>query len=131
MNSQTLQKKTSNKIQTLSLFKENISRWFNGQYNSSEIEQLRSQIKLNVQYVHSIVMETGSLRLMPTIPPSATGGLVIRDYDPFINILGNSGYGVSFIPAIIEMIDESIDVLKSPTYLGKLLTKLQNTENRI
>jgi hypothetical protein len=114
MNSKTLQKKTSKKIQTLSLFKEDIRRWLDGQYNPLEIEQLRSQIKLNVQRVHNIVMETGSLRLMPTIPPSATGGLVIRDYDPFNNVLGNSYLGISFIPAIIEMIDEAIGVLESP-----------------
>jgi hypothetical protein len=116
MNSKTLQKKTSKKIQTLSLFKEDIRRWLDGQYNPLEIEQLRSQIKLNVQRVHSIVMETGSLKLMPTIPPSATGGLVIRDYDPFNNVLGNSYFGISFIPAIIEMIDEAIGVLESPKH---------------
>jgi hypothetical protein len=122
MNSKTFQKKTDKKIQVLSSFKENIERWINGQYSPLEVEELRSQIKLDVQGVRSIVMETGSLKLMPTIPPSATRGLIIRDYDPFNNILGNSGYGVSFIPAIIEMIDEAIDVLESPKYLAKLLS---------
>jgi hypothetical protein len=75
-------------------------------------------------------METGSLRLMPTIPPSATRGLVIRDYNPFNNILGNLYYGVSFIPEIIEMIDEAIHVLESPGYLAKMLASLPNKENR-
>lgn len=119
MNTKMPQEIVSQKIQLLSSFKEDIRCWFERQYQPSEVNQLRSQIKHNVQRVRSIIMETSCLRLMPTLPRSATGGLVIRDYDPFNNILGNSHFEVAFIPAIIDMIDESISVLESPKYLAK------------
>ncbi len=125
MNPTTSSEIVSKKIKLLSSFREDIRCWFEQQYQPSDTIQLRSQIKQNVQRVKSIIMETSCLKLMPTIPPSATGGLIIRDYDPFNSILGSSHFEANFIPAIIEMIDEAITVLESPRYLAKLTVNLK------
>ena len=108
----------SKKIERLSTFKSNIYRWYNGNYHSSEAEQLYSQIQQNIRLVREIVTETRCLRLISTIPSSLTGGLVIKDCDPFNNVLNSVSN--SYIPEIAEMIDEAIAVLKSPKYLNKL-----------
>ena len=125
MDTKTPQEIVAQKIQLLASFKEDIRCWLDEQYQPSNNIQLRSQIKRNVQRVRSIIMETSCFKLMPTMPPSATGGLVIRDYDPFNSILGGSHWEINFIPAIIDMIDETITVLESPKYLAKLLIKSQ------
>jgi hypothetical protein len=123
MNTNTPQEIVSQKVQLLSSFKEDIRRWFDGQYQPSELPQLHSEIEQNVRGVRNIVMETSCLKLMPTLPPSVTRGLVIRDYDPFNSISGSPHDRVNFIPAIVDMIDEAIRVLESPRYLTKLLIK--------
>ena len=115
----------SEKIQLLSRFREDIRLWFDGQHHSLNIDRLRSQIKRNVRAVRSIVEETSCLKLISTTPPSI-GKLTVRDYDPFNSVLETPYYGVSFIPVIIEMIDEAIDVLESPRYTARLLVNLEN-----
>lgn len=125
MNTKTSSEIVSQKIKLLSSFKEDIRCWFEHKYQPSDTIQLRSQIKQNVQRVRSIIMETSCLKLMPTLPPSATGGLIIRDYDPFNSILGGSYFEANFIPAIIDMIDEAISVLESPRYLARLAVNLK------
>ena len=111
----------SEKIEQLSTFKKNICRWYNGHYHLSEVEQLSSSLKQNTSLVREIVVETRCLKLMSTIPSYLTGGIAIRDCDPFTNVL-NSVSNVSYIPEIVEMIDEAIAVLKSPRYLARLDT---------
>ena len=119
MNTNKSPETISEKIDRLSTFKKNICRCYNGHYHLSEVEQLYSEVKQNTISVREIVMETRCLKLISTIPSSLTGGMVIRDCDPFINVL-NSVSSVSYIPEIIEMIDEAIAVLGSPKYLAKL-----------
>lgn len=109
------------KIDRLSTFKKNICRWYDGHYHLSEVEQLYSEVKQNTIPVREIVMETRCLKLISTIPSSLTGGMIIRDCDPFTNVL-NSVSNISYIPEIVEMIDEAIAVLKSPRYLARLDT---------
>lgn len=130
MDTNNPQEIVSQKIQLLSSFKEDIRCWFNGQYQPSDLPQLHDQIKQNVRLVRNIIMETSCLKLVSTIPSSVTRGLVIRDYDPFNSISGNPDKRVSFIPAIVDMIDEAITVLESPRYLAKLLINLnKETKN--
>ena len=122
MNTNKTQAIVSEKIERLSTFKQNIFRWYNGYYHLSEVEQLCCEVKQDIGMVREIVMETRCLKLMSTIPSSLTGGMVIRDCDPFSNVL-NSVNHVSCIPEIVEMIDEATAVLKSPKYLAKLDAK--------
>ncbi|GAB4546562.1 MAG: hypothetical protein Tsb0014_41110 [Pleurocapsa sp.] len=121
MNTEMAQEIVAKKIKLLASFKEDILRCFDEGNQLSDFRQLRSQIQRQVQLVRNIIIETSCLRLMPTLPPSLTGGLIIRDRDPFQNILGNSQFETTFIPDIAEMIDDSISVLQSPKYLAKLL----------
>lgn len=109
----------SEKIDRLSTFKENICRCYDGHYHLSEVEQLYSEVKQNTIPVREIVVETRCLKLTSTIPSSLTGGMVIRDCDPFVKVL-NSVSNVSYVPEIVEMIDDAIAVLGSPRYLARL-----------
>ncbi|WP_052055590.1 hypothetical protein [Myxosarcina sp. GI1] len=128
MNTQVPQEIAIEKIKMLASFKEDICRWTNRDYRASDVELLRTKILQKVRHVRSIVVETNCLKLMPTKPPSITGGLLIRDYDPFTNVLETPCFGISFIPEIIKMIDEAIRVLKSPKYLAKLFVYLDNRD---
>jgi hypothetical protein len=130
MDTKTPQEIALERIQILSLFKEDIRRWFDGQYSQLEKDDLRSRINRAVRRIHKIVIETGCLKLITAAPPPAVGGLMLRDYDPFGNVL-ESYYGMSFIPAIVDMIDEAIGVLESPEYLEKLLERSEGTEQQI
>ena len=123
MNTNKSSEIVSEKIERLSIFKTNICRWYEGHYHSSEVELLHSQIEQNMEPVREIVIETRCLKLISTIPSSLTGGLVIKDCDPFSNVL-NSVSNVSYIPEVVEMIDEATAVLKSPRYWAKLDAKL-------
>ncbi len=110
----------SNKINVLNSFKEDILDWFYGNYDSSTVDELRSQINRSVKIVRDILLETECLSTITIAPPPAIGGLMIRNYDPFNNVLQNY-YGRSFIPDIRDMIDQSIGVLESPEYIEKML----------
>ncbi|WP_319423243.1 hypothetical protein [Pleurocapsa sp. FMAR1] len=115
MNTHTPTALTLEKIQLLLSFKQDIYDWFHRQDYFLDAAQLRSRIKQNTQQVRSIAMENNCLKLVSTAPPTQNG-LTIRDYDPFNSVLDTPYYGVSFIPTIIEMIDEAIGVLESPRY---------------
>ncbi len=115
MNVHTPPALTLEKIQILASFKQDVYDWFYRQDYSLDVETLRSRIKQNVQQVRNIAQETNCLKLVSTAPPTQNG-LTVRDYDPFNSVLDTPYYGVSFIPTIIEMLDEAIGVLKSPRY---------------
>lgn len=110
MNSKKFQENAIEKLHLLSLFKQDLSYWYEGADSLDDSQQLRTRIRQNVNLVREIVAETYCLKLMPTNPQS-NKGLVVRDCDPFDKILNTPYYGVSFIPAIVEMIDETIAVL--------------------
>ena len=120
MDTHTSQKLVLDKINLLSSFRQDICYWLNGQKDLLNTKRLRSQIKQNTKFVREIVTETRCLKLIPTLPPSLTGGIIIRDCDPFSNILGNSYGNVSNIPEVIAMIDEAIAVLENPQYLARM-----------
>ena len=123
MNTKIPQETTLEKIQILSAFKKDITRWYYAHHDLSDVARLRCRIKQNIQNVRSVVKETHCLELVSTTPPSAIGGLKIRDYDPFNSVLETPYYGISFIPEIIEMIEEAIKVLESPRYFASYKTE--------
>lgn len=130
MNALTPQELVAEKIQLLSLFKAKIRRWFNGEYGNESESELRSQINRSVQRVCKVVIETGCLKLMTIAPPPAVGGLIIRNANPFDNVLGDY-HGMSLIPAIEDMLDCAIGVLESPEYLEQLLEKSEEVGENI
>lgn len=110
MNSRKFQENALEKLHLLCLFKQDLTYWYEGADSLDDDQQLRTRIRQNANLVRDIVAETYCLQLMPTNPQS-NKGIVVRDCDPFKSILNTPYYGVSFIPAIIGMIDESIAVL--------------------
>lgn len=117
-------------IKILSEFHKNIQRWFDGNYDVTEALELRSRINRTVRRVNEIVWEAGCLKLLTVVPPPAVGGLFIRNTNPFDSVL-ESYYGVSPIPLILDMIDETIGVLESPEYLEKYLERLEESSEQI
>lgn len=93
MDTKTPQEIASEKIQVLSSFQNDIRRWFDGQYAQSEVDELRSRINRTVRRVRSIVIETDCLKLITAAPPPAIGGLMLRNTDPFSNVL-ETYYGI-------------------------------------
>jgi hypothetical protein len=130
MNIRTPQEIIAEKIKVLFAFQEDIRRWFDGAYDATEADELRSRINRTVRRVNEIVREAGCLKLFTIAPPPAVGGLVIRNADPFDSVL-EIYYGMSPIPSIIDMIDETIGVIESPEYLEKLLERSQESEGEI
>ena len=130
MNIRTPQEIVAEKIRVLFAFQEDIRRWFDGAYDATEADELRSRINRTVRRVSEIVREAGCLKLFTIAPPPAVGGLVIRNANPFDSVL-ESYYGMSPIPSIIDMIDETVGVLESPEYLEKLLERANESEGEI
>ncbi|HEY9629438.1 MAG TPA: hypothetical protein V6C84_19225 [Coleofasciculaceae cyanobacterium] len=112
MTTKVPQESISEKIQLLSSFQVDIRCWFDEKYDQSEAEAIRSRINRNVRRVCNIVTETGCLKLMTVAPPAAIGGLMISNANPFDSVL-ETYYGLSFIPSIVDMLDESIGVLEA------------------
>jgi len=111
MTTKVPQEITSEKIQLLSSFQVDIRCWFDGKYAQSEADAIRSRINRNVRRVCSIVSETGCLKLITVAPPAAVGGLMIRNANPFDSVL-ETYYGLPFVPAIVDMLDEATGVLE-------------------
>ena len=123
MNTKIPQETTLEKIQILSAFKKDITRWYYAHHDLSDVARLRCRIKQNIPNVRSIVKETNCLKLVAINPTSVVSRLIVRDYDPFNSVLETPYYNISFIPKIIEMIDEALEVLQSPRYLAKYKTE--------
>jgi hypothetical protein len=126
MDALTPQELIAEKIQLLSSFKVEIRRWFNGEYGNGSKSELRSQINRSVNRVCKVVTETGCLKLISVAPPPAIGGFIIRNANPFDNVLGDY-HGMSPIPDIEDMLDCAIGVLESPEYLEQLLETIEET----
>jgi len=99
------------KIRLLIAFRGNLYSWLNGHHDLADQHQLRQQIEQNVEDVRKIAAEARCLRLVPANPP-LPGKIIVRDCDPFNFVLKPSCYGVSFIPTIIEIVEESIAILQ-------------------
>ena len=114
------------KRKLLSVFKEDIRHWLETQNYGTYTNGLRVKIEQNVREVRKIVEETRCLRLIAATPNRISGGLIVRDCDPFNYVLETPYYGVSYIPEIIEIVDEAICVLNSPRYLASLVAKYED-----
>jgi hypothetical protein len=95
------------KIQRLEEFKAHLASW---QKNSDD--QSRIHINQGHVWVKREVIEAGCFHTMTIVPPSVVDGLVMRDVDPFAMIF-NSPYGISTIPLVADIIDQTIGVLRA------------------
>lgn len=104
----------SERLDKLSSFRDSIHRFFRST-DQDEKEALRRAINLNRASVEREVLEAGQLRLITIAPPPAVGGLIMREINPF-DMLFDSPYGRSVIPAVIDMIDSTIGMMNSSDY---------------
>lgn len=95
------------KIQRLDEFKSMLFSW-----QKSHDPEIRSSINQNINWARREVIEAGCLHTLTIGPPPAVGGLIMRNIDPF-HMMFDPPYGVSLIRDVVDMIDQTIGVLKA------------------
>ena len=108
------------KIDILNKLDELLERKFNGEYEESDAASIRKEINEIGPLARQIVIETKCFKLMNIAPPPAIGGAVIQNMDPFDTIFERF-YGMSFIPSIRDMLQQSVGVLRA----GELIPETQ------
>jgi len=85
------------------------------QYGSARGEdrtRLRTALNQGKMWVRREVVEARCFRTMTISPPPAVGGLILQSIDPF-DMLFERPYGVSLIPAVKDMVEQTIGVLQT------------------
>ena len=93
----------------LQQFRTSAKRWFNGDYKDNGREGLRSEINRDLIAVRQLVLDAGTMKLMTIGPPSAIGGMVVENADPFQNFF-NDFWGMSMIPAVLDCVEQAAGV---------------------
>jgi hypothetical protein len=88
-------------------------------YRAGEEGNWRSFLNEKMQAVRRDVLETGCLQTITISPPPAIGGMLIKNADPF-GLLFNAPYGANVSSFIIDMLEQTIGVLKDPEYAKAL-----------
>lgn len=100
------------KIALLEKFDSDLERWFKGDVGQSDKPSLRKSLNEMASMARVLIREARCHKLISAAPPSAIGGMAINNVDPF-NMLFESYYGMSFIPTIRDMTQQTIGVLRS------------------
>lgn len=108
-------KQAAKQIAFIDEYKVLLERWFNGEYEPEGKQCLQKSINEMTPAAKDLVSKTGCLRLMSLAPPPMTGGITINNFNPF-DMIFQDLYGLSVIPKIINMLEQSVGVIKS----GKL-----------
>ena len=103
---------TDEKIKRLDDFKQAVLEWSGSYRNEARRNELRSSINQNKVWVRQQVIEAKCLRIITIGPPPAVGGLIMRGVDPFV-MLFESPYGMSMVHYVVDMIDQTIGVLRA------------------
>jgi TIR domain len=96
------------KIERLKTFKNKLL-----QHQKTKDASLREWLNENLQWARREVVEAGCSVTVTISPPPVTGGLIMRDLDPF-NSMFDAPYLRSLVPTICDMIDRTIGVLRNP-----------------
>ena len=110
-----MEETTNNYKQRIKLLNEFISllhEYLNQNTNNTEKAKIKSKINKNIIAVRSIVNDAGTNVRMVLSPPRIVGGPVAKNIDPF-DMIFESWYGESFIPKIIEIIEQAIGVYEN------------------
>ncbi len=87
-------------------------------YNS-----LRTEINRKKAFVMNVMRHAKTLKLYTVGPPSAVGGLVLNNLNPF-DVIFDPPYGRSIVPTLMDAIDETIGVIESnPDFNLELINK--------
>jgi hypothetical protein len=81
-------------------------------YFTSGDTQVRSTINQKKGWVRREVIEAGCFKTITVSPPPIVGGLVLKNVDLFEAIFAPP-YGISVVSNVIDMLDETIGVLRS------------------
>lgn len=100
------------KIALLEKFDSDLERWFNGDVGQGGEHSLRKSLNETAPMARVLISEARCHKLISASPPSAIGGMAIKNVDPF-DMLFESYYGMSFIPTIRDMTQQTIGVLRS------------------
>lgn len=101
------------KIQRLDEFKHAVLDWSASYRDPANRKELRSSINQNKVWVRQEVIEARCFHTLTIAPPPAVGGLVMQNVDPFA-MLFDPPYGMSMVDQVIDMIDQTIGVLRTP-----------------
>ncbi len=104
---------TEEKIKQLDDFKQAVLEWSASYRNKMRQNELRSYINQNKVWVRQQVVEAKCLKTLTITPPPAVGGLVMSRVDPFIMLFG-APYGMNMVSYVVDMVDETIGVLRVP-----------------
>lgn len=100
------------KIRRLEAFKADVLIYENEHLPGGPRQVLRSKINQEKTWVRRQVIEAGCFHTLTLGPPPAVGGLIMRDLDPF-GMIFERPYLRSMVPDVIDMIDQTIGMLKA------------------
>lgn len=100
------------KISKLDEFKQAVLDWSASYREPERRKELRSYINQNKVWVRQEVLQARCFHTLTIGPPPAVGGLVMQNVDPF-SMIFDPPYGMSLVDHVIDMIDQTIGVLKS------------------
>lgn len=101
------------KIERLEAFKKAVRNYEDGRLSSEQMRELRSLINQEKTWVRQQIIEARCFHTLTIGPPPAVGGLVMENVDP-IQMIFDRPYLHSMVPHAIDMIDQTIGVLKAP-----------------
>lgn len=104
---------TEEKIKQLDDFKQAVLEWSASYRNQVRQNELRSYINQNKVWARQQVVEAKCLKTITITPPPAVGGLIMSRVDPFAMLFG-APYGMSMVSYVVDMVDETIGVLRVP-----------------
>jgi predicted nucleotide-binding protein len=96
-------------IEKLREFRDAIKAW--ARSSNPERAVIRSNINEQIVEVREAIRSAGRLKILTVHPPPSVGGLIVS-VDPFDHLF-EPPYGVSVIPNVFDMIDQTIGVIRS------------------
>lgn len=99
-------------LKLLETYKAALMAWDNDQETLKNDTAVRTLIERDTPAIHKIVWQAGCGRIVPVTPPAMVGNMMTQHQDPFLFVL-EGPYGVSMASTIIEMIDETIELIKA------------------
>jgi hypothetical protein len=99
--------KYQDRISLLQEFLDDVKQWGSVDRGSEERSQFRSKINRNLAAVRVAVADIGLSRRLNLVPPRVVGGPMAENVDPF-NMIFETWYGDSFIPTIVDVVEEAI-----------------------
>jgi hypothetical protein len=104
---------TVDKISKLEKFKQMIYAHESRKTTYEDKQKLRTLINQQKAWVRQQIIEAGCFHTLTIGPPPAIGGVVMDNIDP-LQMIFERPYLHSMVPHVIDMIDQTIGVLKSP-----------------